>query len=232
MGSPYLYVSAFFSHWWPLVSAGSLLGVEEFAERYWPWARKWLLKIPGRWRKGATVGALVIASFYSGYLAWSDEHEKVSSMQQEMATHPNQQAQINLLTDEINILRDQLNKKDARRHLTDEQKRQLKINICKISNLKSISIFPYTSQEATGYYSEISAVVHSCNIDIPWGIFLYPETPDAYGLFMSVADPKNPPELAQKVLNAFRDSEIDIKLLPGQGMLPDQYQIIVGPISP
>lgn len=56
------------------MSAGSLLGIEEFCERYWGWAKEKIEKVPGSWRSRLKVGALVVAVFWSGYLAWSDEH--------------------------------------------------------------------------------------------------------------------------------------------------------------
>jgi hypothetical protein len=75
--SIYFYASADFWHWWPLVSAGSLLGVEEFLERYAPWAS--LRKLPDKWRNGLKIAALVLSVFYSGYLAWSDEHQRAEA---------------------------------------------------------------------------------------------------------------------------------------------------------
>src|SRR5476649_1919961 len=75
MADFYLYLSALFVHWWPLVSTGSLLGIEEFCERYWKWARQKIVKIPLEWRQRIKVGALIAAVFWSGFLAWSEEHE-------------------------------------------------------------------------------------------------------------------------------------------------------------
>ncbi len=74
MGDLYQFLQAFVSHWWPLVSAGSLLGIEEFAERYWGWLSEKLKKIPDGRRNKLKLTAMVIAAFYSGFLAWSDEH--------------------------------------------------------------------------------------------------------------------------------------------------------------
>jgi hypothetical protein len=98
MGTLYLYATTFLSHWWPLVSAGSLLGLEEFCERYWSWAKNRLEKVPGHWRGRLKVSALVLAAIWSGYLAWSDEHsalvamtEQKDQLQSQLQTIPAQQ---------------------------------------------------------------------------------------------------------------------------------------------
>ena len=57
------------------MSAGSLLGIEEFAERYWGWASKQLKKIPDDRRRNIKSVALLVAVLYSGFLAWNDEHQ-------------------------------------------------------------------------------------------------------------------------------------------------------------
>jgi hypothetical protein len=57
------------------VSAGSLLGFEEFAERYWRWASELIRKVPEDRRRTMKGVALLLAVFYSGFLAWSDEHQ-------------------------------------------------------------------------------------------------------------------------------------------------------------
>jgi hypothetical protein len=75
MGEIYLYAKDFLGHWWPLVSAGSLLGLEEYVERCWRSGAENLKKIPDARRKQARIAALLLASFYSGYLAWDDEHK-------------------------------------------------------------------------------------------------------------------------------------------------------------
>lgn len=75
MGNVYLYISSVALHWWPLVTAGSLFGLEEFAQRYCAPLKRLLDKIPDDRRKNFRTLALIVAALYSGYLAWSDEHE-------------------------------------------------------------------------------------------------------------------------------------------------------------
>ncbi|HYA74945.1 MAG TPA: hypothetical protein VEF36_17510, partial [Roseiarcus sp.] len=75
MGDIYLYAVAFIPKLWPLVSAGGLLGFEEFAERYWLWASRWLKRIPEKRRRHIKVATLFFATILSGFLAWSDEHK-------------------------------------------------------------------------------------------------------------------------------------------------------------
>jgi hypothetical protein len=86
MGNIYLYATAFFGHWWPLVSAGSLLGFQEFVERYWAWGNQRYQKvIPAEKRGRIKVAALLLACLYSGYLAWSDEHTSLLEANDKLA---------------------------------------------------------------------------------------------------------------------------------------------------
>jgi hypothetical protein len=75
MSSPSAYIAAFFPHWWALVSAGGLLGIDVVAEQYWPWLRRWLDSVPRPTRRKLELAALFFAILYSGYAAWRDEHE-------------------------------------------------------------------------------------------------------------------------------------------------------------
>lgn len=58
------------------MSTGSILGIEEYAERYWKWASDRLKRIPVGIRSKGKIAALMFALFYSGYLAWNDEHQQ------------------------------------------------------------------------------------------------------------------------------------------------------------
>jgi hypothetical protein len=75
MSSLSAYIVAFFPHWWALVSAGGLLGIDVVAEQYWPWLRGRLDSVPRPTRRKLELAALFFAIIYSGYAAWSDEHE-------------------------------------------------------------------------------------------------------------------------------------------------------------
>ena len=90
MGNFYLYATAVLGHWWPLVSAGSLLGIEEYAERYWRKASLHLKKIPTGWRHNIKVLTLIFAALYSGYLAWSDEHKELVELKSRISEYPHQ----------------------------------------------------------------------------------------------------------------------------------------------
>ena len=84
MGLLYEYVAAFFWHWWPLVTAGSLLGISEYVERYWQWGSTQLKRIPVDKRRQAKAGALLIACLYAGFLAWGDEHAALFSANEKL----------------------------------------------------------------------------------------------------------------------------------------------------
>ena len=73
MGNFYLYAAAFFGHWWPLVTAGSVFGLEAIAEQN-SWASEQLSKIPNYRRGQVRIAASLVGVIVSGYLAWSDEH--------------------------------------------------------------------------------------------------------------------------------------------------------------
>ena len=90
MENVYLYASAFLRHWWPLVSTGSILGFEEFSERYWTWASNYLKKIHENKRGIIKVCALLFASFLSGYFARNDEHSALIAANNELTKISNQ----------------------------------------------------------------------------------------------------------------------------------------------
>lgn len=75
MATLFLYLQSFLSHWWPFVTAGGFWGIEAFARAYWPAAKRQLDKIPQSTHHRISNVLLLLAGFYSGFLAWSDEHE-------------------------------------------------------------------------------------------------------------------------------------------------------------
>ena len=86
MFSFYTYMAAFLPHWWALVSAGGLLGIDLVAEQYWPWLWRWLNGVPQPTRRRLEMVALFFAILYSGFAVWSDEHE--ARLAAEKASNP------------------------------------------------------------------------------------------------------------------------------------------------
>ncbi len=56
------------------MTAGGLFGLDAFAQRNWEWLRQRLDRIPPTTRRRLEFAALIVAFFYSGFAAWSDEH--------------------------------------------------------------------------------------------------------------------------------------------------------------
>lgn len=77
VGDLYLYVLSTWSHFWPLVTAGSLLGIEEFATRYSDTLKSKLEFINGKNKRTLQISAIILAVFISGFLAWKDEHQQL-----------------------------------------------------------------------------------------------------------------------------------------------------------
>jgi hypothetical protein len=71
----YLF-SAFWPKWWPVVTIGSLLGVDAFVSAFWPWGKRQLDRIPHDLRFRLEVILLFFSVFYGGYAAWSEERAK------------------------------------------------------------------------------------------------------------------------------------------------------------
>jgi hypothetical protein len=69
-----LYGQLFWRNWWPVVSAGSLLGLDEIAKRWFPIIKARLDRLPERMRRYVELTVLIFAVFYGGYAAWSCEH--------------------------------------------------------------------------------------------------------------------------------------------------------------
>jgi hypothetical protein len=69
-----LYLFAFLPKWWALVSGAALFGVERFADRYSPWLRNQLDRIPTHVRRFIEISLFLLAFFYAGFSAWNDEH--------------------------------------------------------------------------------------------------------------------------------------------------------------
>lgn len=74
LGNLLLYLSIFLPHWWPILSAGGLLGIDAVCQRHWAWGKRQLDRIPAPRRQQLEFGILFLAVFYAGYAAWSDEH--------------------------------------------------------------------------------------------------------------------------------------------------------------
>lgn len=229
-GNLYLYVSAFLSHWWPLVTAGSLLGVEEFAERYWPWAQERLVKIGARWRKGAPIVALLVASLYSGYLAWSDEHTALIDAQTKLIQREDNQQQIDKLKSQVSELQRERDDTNRYRRLTDGQKQTLRSALC--GNIKKMRINAYTVPEAYRYFTDISEPLDNCGIVLQfepdWVYLPFPKSPQELGLHMDVPDPYRLSEDAERVFNAFRAAGIDIDLRKNN--IKEDFIVVVGPL--
>jgi hypothetical protein len=68
-----LYLYAFLPKWWALVSGAALFGVERFADRYSPWLRNQLDRIPTHVRRFIEISLFLLAFFYAGFSAWNDE---------------------------------------------------------------------------------------------------------------------------------------------------------------
>jgi hypothetical protein len=75
MSDFFVYVfSAFWPKWWPVVTIGSLLGLDAFVTAFWPWGKRKLDRIPHNVRFRLEITLLFISVFYAGYAAWSEDH--------------------------------------------------------------------------------------------------------------------------------------------------------------
>ena len=81
-----LYLSAFWPHWWPLVSAGGLLGTDVFVRAHWQWGKRQLDRIPEPARRKIEITTFILALFYAGFATWLEEHE--ASVRAEVAPVP------------------------------------------------------------------------------------------------------------------------------------------------
>lgn len=85
MSELYEYISKFLSIWWPIVTAGSLFGVDEFSRHYWKWLKNKLDLIPENWRRSAEIVFFVCAVFYAGFAAWREDHKELEILKPKAA---------------------------------------------------------------------------------------------------------------------------------------------------
>jgi hypothetical protein len=95
MATIFQYLRSIWPYWPAIVSAGGFWGLEAALHAYWPRAKRLLDKIPPSTRRAINVGLLFLAVFYSGFSAWSDEHEA-----RIRAEHVSQPTPIRCLTQE------------------------------------------------------------------------------------------------------------------------------------
>lgn len=252
MGDAYLYFKDIFAHWWPLVSAGSLLGIEEFSERYWPWASKWLKKIPDRTRSRSKAGALVVAALYSGYLAWNDEHQallkatapaaipskeafdtlsgdliearaKINAQEKLIAS---QQQELAQQSEEIAALQPK-----PARVLTDEQKQKLKANFAPLKSIfKTLQISaPMDDGEAQAYARQFADFFNGIGIIVPRVGNLIPTSAPDNGpkLAVLVKNTHQVPENANILAKAFLDSGFKISGGTLDTLAPQDFVFLV-----
>jgi hypothetical protein len=73
------YLSAFVPKSWALVSGPALYGVDRVAERYWPWAKDQLDRIPTHVRRFIEISLLLVAICYAGFSVWNDERNNFNA---------------------------------------------------------------------------------------------------------------------------------------------------------
>jgi hypothetical protein len=77
------YIVAFLPKWWAIFSVGALFGIDE-AVKHWgsPWLNEKLNVIQEAHRRTIKITALLIAIFYAGFSAWSDERAKTFALEE------------------------------------------------------------------------------------------------------------------------------------------------------
>ena len=83
MAVMYEYLWVFWRHWWPVFATGAFFGLDEALRAWWPRMTAYLDKVPGWWRRRIAVSAMLLAVFYAGFAAWTEEHTKIAAIIQE-----------------------------------------------------------------------------------------------------------------------------------------------------
>lgn len=94
MGNLYTYFLSFWPHFWSIIASGMLRGLDDACQKWgvdkavarfslkkdgtprWPRMNKLFARITPEIRLWFEIGFIMLAIFYSGYSAWSDEHDK------------------------------------------------------------------------------------------------------------------------------------------------------------
>jgi hypothetical protein len=135
----YEYIAAFLPNLWPLVTVGSLFGLDAAASSYWPQAKRLLDRMPQDRRRNLEILALFLAVLYAGFATWNperkardQEHEARAKAEQQASMPRDGQQIIDRLSGDLIAARAQIDalkkERDAERqerHLSDADKDDL-----------------------------------------------------------------------------------------------------------
>ena len=217
MGEFFQYVSNAFWHLWPLLSAGSLLGIEEALGRYWAPAKEWSDRLTHKHRRAVQITALFAALFYSGFLAWREEHAEKLVLESHISATGQRQD----------------------RHLTEDQKAKLKAAITPIADkLLPVVVMGTRESESLQYATEFMPVFHEAGLRMPnytspqrYGAVPTDITSTApRGILLGVHDKDRPPAgaiaLRKALEQAIFPSSYVVLLYDGD---PEEFVFVVGP---
>ena len=183
----YLYALSTWTRFWPLVTAGSLLGVEEFASRYDLPINRYKRFVNGNSRRLLQTFALVFAMFISGFLAWDDEHKKVAS----------------------------LNGHDTLKHVTFEEAIEFRQAVKLDEALKKFQVFVSHSYDNNSYLYAADLVKMFKSADLKADLVMAAgQGKNEKGVIFYLKDEQNPSLAFQQMIKALDSAKIIYSVIP------------------
>ncbi len=194
--------------WWAIVSAGALLGIDEFARRYSPWLHRWFNFVPAKTRRRVEVSALIFAFVYVNYALWAEAQSArtAAEARAESLSASEQVKEVRQLhtllqeaRNEILGLKDAEKFRKTARALTEHDKQQLTQSLSPlVSDFPRLKIgAPVGDGEAHGFASEFAAHFKSLGIEPVGPRTLQPTSFSKGGLQIAVNDIKKIPVKAE-----------------------------------
>jgi cell division protein FtsB len=218
----YLYIKTFLYTFWPLLPAGTLLGLDEAAKIWWPAVARRLDMIKPMHRRWFEILILFCVTFYTGFVAWDGEHTKLTSAITErdeargkidalQSGTSEQQAQIGLLTREVHRLSKESEDMNASRHLPSDFQSKAALSIRNKAALLAEVTVPVASSSdnnSGSYGYDLFKTLKAIGVHAQYtGIGA--QMPGETGIVIYVVDPKNPPLSARQLMDLFTECGVN-----------------------
>lgn len=222
MEDAYLYFQSFLPHYWAILTTGSLFGMKELAENYWPkapdYAKVMVNRIPSGIRKHYFTTIISALVFYAGFMVWQDEHKARRTAEDRLLFIDTNKgriltdAQTSVLASSLSLLK------------TEIATTGWHVLVCLVQDDAEAARF---EKYITSAFSRAGMFADTCG-SVPDGL-------DDTGVSIRVQDFGFPPPYIKKIQEAFIAAGIKINVLPehksspfiGDKNIP--YYLYIGP---